>query len=151
MVADLGRHGRSLQKGLHAINPVRVTNHCATILMHRWHWLCCYVVQVGIHKNHNVAMYAVDSLRQLAMKFLEKSELANYHFQKDFLKPFEYIMSHSDLKIRELVCTLACWHYQVSLSLFVCVRICITTDRHQLNALDFVVIDQCRLFDACRK
>jgi len=59
--------------------------------------------KVGVHKNHNVAMYAVDSLRQLSMKFLEKSELANYHFQKDFLKPFEYIMLHSGLKIRELV------------------------------------------------
>jgi hypothetical protein len=28
-----------------------------------------------------VAMYAVDSLRQLAMKFLERDELANYTFQ----------------------------------------------------------------------
>jgi len=33
-------------------------------------------------------MYVVDSLRQLAMKFLERSELANYSFQNDFLRPF---------------------------------------------------------------
>ena len=52
-------------------------------------------------------MYAVDSLRQLAMKFLEKSELANYHFQKDFLKPFEYVIAkNQSLQIRELVCAL---------------------------------------------
>ena len=37
-------------------------------------------------------MYAVDSLRQLAMKFLERDELANYSFQNDFLKPFVIVM-----------------------------------------------------------
>ena len=26
------------------------------------------------------------------MKFLEKGEFANFHFQKDFLRPFEYMM-----------------------------------------------------------
>jgi len=26
------------------------------------------------------------------MKFLEKGEFANFRFQKDFLRPFEYIM-----------------------------------------------------------
>jgi len=39
-----------------------------------------------------VAIFAVDSLRQLSMKFLEKGELANFRFQKDFLRPFEHIM-----------------------------------------------------------
>jgi len=38
------------------------------------------------------------------MKFLEKNELANYHFQKEFLKPFEYIMQNqSSEKIRDIV------------------------------------------------
>lgn len=37
--------------------------------------------QVGCHPNLSVAMYAVDSLRQLAMKFLERDELANFSFQ----------------------------------------------------------------------
>ena len=40
-------------------------------------------------------MYAVDSLRQLATKFLEKSELTNYNFQKDFIQPFEDIISNN--------------------------------------------------------
>ncbi len=49
-------------------------------------------------------MYVIDLLKQLAMKFLEKDELANYHFQKEFLKPFEIIMvKNSNPKIRDLV------------------------------------------------
>ena len=31
------------------------------------------------------------------MKFLEKGELSNFHFQKDFLRPFEYIMKKNRL------------------------------------------------------
>lgn len=49
-------------------------------------------VQVGCSSNEDVAIFAVDSLRQLSMKFLEKGELANFRFQKDFLRPFEHIM-----------------------------------------------------------
>jgi len=46
----------------------------------------------------------VDSLRQLAMKFLERDELANYSFQNDFLKPFVIVMRLSRaLEIRELI------------------------------------------------
>jgi hypothetical protein len=57
--------------------------------------------KVGSHANQEIAMFAVDSLRQLAMKFLERGELAHFHFQKDFLKPFEYIMGrnrHADMR-----------------------------------------------------
>lgn len=49
-------------------------------------------------------MYAVDSLRQLSMKFLERDELANYTFQNDFLKPFVIVMRQSKaVEIRELI------------------------------------------------
>lgn len=48
--------------------------------------------QVGCNPNEDVAIFAVDSLRQLSMKFLEKGELANFRFQKDFLRPFEHIV-----------------------------------------------------------
>jgi len=40
-------------------------------------------------------MYAIDSLRQLSMKFLEKDELASFQFQKHFFRPFELIMLHN--------------------------------------------------------
>ena len=48
--------------------------------------------QVGCNPNEDIAFFAVDSLRQLSMKFLEKGEFANFRFQKDFLRPFEHIM-----------------------------------------------------------
>ncbi len=49
-------------------------------------------------------MYGVDSMRQLAMKFLERDELANFSFQNDFLKPFVVVMRQSKaLEIRELI------------------------------------------------
>lgn len=49
-------------------------------------------------------MYAVDSLRQLAMKFLERDELANFTFQNDFLRPFVFVMRQSRaVEIRELI------------------------------------------------
>jgi brefeldin A-inhibited guanine nucleotide-exchange protein len=69
-----------------------------------WAELSDYFVIVGCAENLSVAMYAVDSLRQLAMKFLERDELANYNFQNDFLKPFVVIMRKSNsVEIRELI------------------------------------------------
>ena len=46
-----------------------------------WAVLSDFFVSVGCHVNLSVAMYAVDSLRQLAMKFLERDELSNFSFQ----------------------------------------------------------------------
>ena len=41
------------------------------------------------------------------MKFLDIDELANFKFQKDFLRPFEYVIgNNSDPKIKDMV--LAC-------------------------------------------
>uniref|UniRef100_S4RFY5 ARF guanine nucleotide exchange factor 1 n=1 Tax=Petromyzon marinus TaxID=7757 RepID=S4RFY5_PETMA len=51
--------------------------------------------KVGCNPNEDVAFFALDSLRQLSMKFLEKGELANFRFQKDFLRPFEHIMKRN--------------------------------------------------------
>ncbi|XP_012518566.1 PREDICTED: brefeldin A-inhibited guanine nucleotide-exchange protein 1 [Propithecus coquereli] len=59
---------------------------------------------VGCNPNEDVAIFAVDSLRQLSMKFLEKGELANFRFQKDFLRPFEHIMKRNrSPTIRDMV------------------------------------------------
>lgn len=69
-----------------------------------WAIIGDYFNKVGCMPNLDVAMFAVDSLRQLSMKFLEKGELGGFHFQKDFLKPFEYIMSHNkNVAIRDMV------------------------------------------------
>jgi Sec7-like guanine-nucleotide exchange factor len=51
-----------------------------------------------------VGFFALDSLRQLAMRFLEKEELPHFKFQKDFLRPFEYTMTHNaNPEIRDMV------------------------------------------------
>ncbi|RUP52408.1 hypothetical protein BC936DRAFT_143684 [Jimgerdemannia flammicorona] len=59
---------------------------------------------VGCQPNFNIAFFALDSLRQLSMKFLEKEELAHFKFQKDFLMPFEHILGHNpDVAIKDMV------------------------------------------------
>jgi brefeldin A-inhibited guanine nucleotide-exchange protein len=71
-----------------------------------WGTLANHFTKVGCDESLRISMYAVDSLKQLAMKFLEKDELANYHFQKEFLKPFEEIMDperKSSSKIRDMI------------------------------------------------
>lgn len=48
--------------------------------------------------------YSVDSLRQLATKFLEKEELLNYQFQREFLKPFQDLMTAAGAtEVKDLV------------------------------------------------
>ncbi|XP_039270898.2 brefeldin A-inhibited guanine nucleotide-exchange protein 1-like [Styela clava] len=59
-----------------------------------WAILGDYFNEVGCSDEESIAFFAVDSLRQLSMKFLEKGELPGFSFQKDFLRPFEHIMKH---------------------------------------------------------
>lgn len=68
-----------------------------------WAVLLQHFVDASLHPRIDVALYAVDSLRQLAVKFLEKDELSNYSFQMEFLKPFLIVMRNekvaNDVKI----------------------------------------------------
>lgn len=48
--------------------------------------------EVGTHSNKAIASFALDSLRQLSMRFLDIDELAQFKFQKEFLKPFEHVI-----------------------------------------------------------
>lgn len=60
--------------------------------------------QVCCHPNAAVSAFGLDSLRQLAVKFLEKEELLHFKFQKDFLRPFEHTMRRSrDVNAKEMV------------------------------------------------
>lgn len=69
-----------------------------------WDILGQHFNQVCCHSNPNVGFFALDSLRQLAMRFLEKEELPHFTFQKDFLKPFEYTMVHNaNPDVRDMV------------------------------------------------
>ena len=48
--------------------------------------------------------FALDSLRQLSTRFLNKPELPHFKFQKDFLRPFEHVMTHSTaVPIKDMV------------------------------------------------
>lgn len=71
-----------------------------------WDKMGPFFASAMTHVNKDVAMYAIDALRQLATKFLDKDELSNFSFQRAFLKPFEVCFSRSKLfGIRELVLT----------------------------------------------
>lgn len=69
-----------------------------------WHVLSDFFVTIGCSENLSIAIFAMDSLRQLSMKFLEREELANYNFQNEFMKPFVIVMRKSTaVEIRELI------------------------------------------------
>ncbi|XP_028553370.1 brefeldin A-inhibited guanine nucleotide-exchange protein 2 isoform X2 [Dendrobium catenatum] len=69
-----------------------------------WNVLSDFFVTIGCSDNLSISIFAIDSLRQLAMKFLDREELANYNFQKEFMKPFIIVMRKSrSVEIRELI------------------------------------------------
>ncbi|KAM0072435.1 putative Sec7 domain, mon2, dimerization and cyclophilin-binding domain, Sec7 domain superfamily [Helianthus debilis subsp. tardiflorus] len=69
-----------------------------------WNVLSDFFVAIGCSENLSIAIFAMDSLRQLSMKFLEREELSNYNFQNDFMKPFVIVMRKSSaVEIRELI------------------------------------------------
>ncbi|KAI8827392.1 hypothetical protein BJ741DRAFT_540639, partial [Chytriomyces cf. hyalinus JEL632] len=69
-----------------------------------WKLLQPYFVVVGCHPNQRVSSLAVDALRQLSMKFLEREELGNFSTQNEFLKSFERIMRLTmDDSIRHMI------------------------------------------------
>lgn len=63
-----------------------------------------YILQVGCNPHEEIAFFAIDSLRQLSMKIIEKGEFPHFSFQKDFLRPFEYITKKNrSNNIRDMV------------------------------------------------
>lgn len=69
-----------------------------------WQVLGDHFNKVGCNPNEDIAFFALDSLRQLSMKFIEKGEFTNFRFQKDFLRPFEHIMKKNrSPTIRDMV------------------------------------------------
>lgn len=71
---------------------------------HIWDVLGDHFNRVGCHNNMNIVFFALDSLRQLSMRFMEIEELAGFKFQKDFLKPFEHVLANStNATVKDLV------------------------------------------------
>lgn len=59
---------------------------------------------IGTKHNLSIVFFALDSLRQLSMRFMDIEELAGFKFQEDFLKPFAHILEHSrEEQVTEMV------------------------------------------------
>ena len=59
-----------------------------------WALVAPAFVQIAKSDDESVSMFAVDSLRQLAFKFMSKPELGNFHFQSEFMRPFAQLMDN---------------------------------------------------------
>jgi SEC7 domain proteins len=57
-----------------------------------WSTVSGHLTSTALHNNAAVAIYAVDSFRQLSMQFLKRQELGVFEFQRKFIKPFESVM-----------------------------------------------------------
>ncbi|CCF37916.1 Sec7 domain-containing protein, partial [Colletotrichum higginsianum] len=69
-----------------------------------WEVLGDHFNRVGCHNNITIVFFALDSLRQLSMRFMEFEELAGFKFQKDFLKPFEHVLANSqNIAVKDMV------------------------------------------------
>ena len=69
-----------------------------------WQVLGEHFNEVGCHSNAHVVFFALDSLRQLSMRFMEIEELPGFKFQKDFLKPFEHVIANSSaVTVKDMV------------------------------------------------
>ena len=72
-----------------------------------WNTVSAHLTSTALHSNAAVAMYAVDSFRQLSIHFLKFKELDVFEFQRRFLKPLETVMrqcDHSSVKELLLKC-----------------------------------------------
>jgi brefeldin A-inhibited guanine nucleotide-exchange protein len=69
-----------------------------------WTTVAAHLTSTALHSNAAVAMYAVDSFRQLSTQYLQREELGGFEFQRKFLKPFEIVMSKSGhVSVKELL------------------------------------------------
>ncbi|KAK8796855.1 hypothetical protein WA588_000981 [Blastocystis sp. NMH] len=60
-----------------------------------WQVMSEYYISLGCFPMGQVALSAIDALKQLSVKFLDKEDLRAYNFQKSFIRPFEYIISRT--------------------------------------------------------
>ena len=51
-----------------------------------WERMAEFFATISSHENTNVSVYAIDSLRQLSFKFLDKPELSEFNFQRIYLR-----------------------------------------------------------------
>ena len=69
-----------------------------------WTPVAAHLTSTALHENAAVAMYAVDSFRQLSFQYLQREELGVFEFQSRFLKPLETVMARtSHVTTKELL------------------------------------------------
>lgn len=70
-----------------------------------WEKMAEFFAKISSHENSYVSFFAIDSLKQLSFKFLDKPELSEFNFQRIFLRPFLHVMDQEGTRedIRELV------------------------------------------------
>ena len=69
--------------------------------------------EFGCNSNSKVAIFAIDSLRQLSERFFNIEELSHFKFQKEFLRPFDYIiLNNPNIEVKNMV--LDCIKYLIS-------------------------------------
>lgn len=61
-----------------------------------WATVADHLTSTALHSNPAIAMYAVDSFRQLSIQYLQRDELEVFEFQRRFLKPLETVMANSE-------------------------------------------------------
>lgn len=79
-----------------------------------WKPISHHLIEAGCFPEEGIARSALDSLRQLAGKFLAREELQSFHYQRDFLKPFHSILRKSKSKSIRLH-SLRCLNHTVHL------------------------------------
>lgn len=93
----------SLQK-LVEVTHLNMESRPRLIFADIWGTISTHLTSTALHEEAAVAMYAVDSLRQLSMQFLSREELGVFEFQRRFLSPLETIMSRSThVNVKELL------------------------------------------------
>jgi brefeldin A-inhibited guanine nucleotide-exchange protein len=69
-----------------------------------WRLLAPFFTQISCHPALDVSTFAVDSLRQLCVKLLEREELEHFATQNEYLRTFEVIVRHNpNPAVKELV------------------------------------------------
>lgn len=82
-----------------------------------WAVIAAQLVGASCHPHRRVALYAVDSLRQLVAKLLARAELEHYTHQEEALRPFVAVLRQCDEAcVRELA---------VQCVMQVCIFVCV--------------------------
>jgi len=84
----------NLQK-LVEVTHYNMTSRPRLIFAELWVTVADHLTYTALHPNPAIAMYAVDSFRQLCIQYLQRDELEVFEFQRRFLKPLETVMARS--------------------------------------------------------